>query len=178
MCIESGRECWCHKQEKKRILDVCCGGKMMWFDKENPHVLFSDIRQKPKGTIAKQKGWSIEPDEINDFRQLPYPDNSFQMVVFDPPHILRKIPERGILPMQYGVLHPDTWRDDLKKGLDECWRVLMNEGVLVFKWNEQQKKLSELIDLFPTQPLFGHPSGSKSQTLWVCFMKIHEEPKA
>ena len=96
------------------------------------------------------------------------------MVVFDPPHIIRKIPEKGILPMQYGVLHPDTWREDLKKGFDECWRVLMAEGVLVFKWNEQQKKLSELMDLFPAQPLFGHPTGSKSQTLWVCFMKFAE----
>jgi hypothetical protein len=26
----------------KPILDPCCGGKMFWFNKNNPHVLFCD----------------------------------------------------------------------------------------------------------------------------------------
>jgi hypothetical protein len=29
----------------KPILDVCCGGKMFWFDKNNPNVEFCDIRE-------------------------------------------------------------------------------------------------------------------------------------
>ena len=28
----------------KSILDFCCGSRMFWFDKENPHTLFTDIR--------------------------------------------------------------------------------------------------------------------------------------
>ena len=34
--------------EKKRIIDVCCGSKMFWFNKENPDVEFCDIRELPK----------------------------------------------------------------------------------------------------------------------------------
>ena len=30
---------------KKRIIDVCCGSKMFWFDKENEDVLFMDNRE-------------------------------------------------------------------------------------------------------------------------------------
>lgn len=29
----------------KKILDVCCGSKMFWFDKNNKDVLFIDIRE-------------------------------------------------------------------------------------------------------------------------------------
>ena len=31
----------------KRVLDVACGSKMFWFDKNNPDVEFCDIRQVP-----------------------------------------------------------------------------------------------------------------------------------
>ena len=37
----------CNKMDtNKEILDVCCGGRMFWFDKHNPDVLFSDIREE------------------------------------------------------------------------------------------------------------------------------------
>ena len=29
-----------------KILDPCCGGRMMYFDKEDQRVLFGDIRQE------------------------------------------------------------------------------------------------------------------------------------
>ncbi|HGZ2460521.1 TPA: SAM-dependent methyltransferase, partial [Enterococcus faecalis] len=28
----------------KKILDVCCGSRMFWFDKQNDQVLFMDNR--------------------------------------------------------------------------------------------------------------------------------------
>ena len=28
-----------------KILDVCCGSKMFWFDKNNKNVVFMDIRE-------------------------------------------------------------------------------------------------------------------------------------
>ncbi len=31
----------------KPILDVCCGARMMWFDKRNPLATFVDKRQQP-----------------------------------------------------------------------------------------------------------------------------------
>lgn len=32
----------------KQILDVCCGSKMFWFEKDNPNVEFCDIRKIDK----------------------------------------------------------------------------------------------------------------------------------
>ena len=29
--------------DEKFILDVCCGGRMMWFDKNNKDTLYCDI---------------------------------------------------------------------------------------------------------------------------------------
>jgi hypothetical protein len=52
------------KQKKgKKIIDVTCAGRMMWIQKSHGAVIYSDIRKKPKGTIKKQKGWDINPDE-------------------------------------------------------------------------------------------------------------------
>ncbi len=31
----------------KQILDACCGSRMFWFDKKNPHVEFCDNREVP-----------------------------------------------------------------------------------------------------------------------------------
>ena len=70
----------------KPILDVCCGGKMFYFDKNDPRVLFQDIRQIAT-TLCDGREFKIEPDIIGDFTSMVYPDNTFRMVVFDPPHL-------------------------------------------------------------------------------------------
>ena len=31
---------------QKRILDPCCGGRMMWFDRQHPEVIFGDRRSE------------------------------------------------------------------------------------------------------------------------------------
>lgn len=61
---------------------------------------------------------------------------------------------------------------DLKRGFNECWRVLAPYGVLIFKWNEAEIRLKKVVELFPEEPLFGHPIMSKTRTHWLCFMKI------
>lgn len=42
---------------------------------------------------------------------------------------------------------------------------------LVFKWNETQVKVKEVLDLAPIAPLFGYISGRKGLTHWLVFMK-------
>lgn len=32
-------------KSEKKILDACCGSRMMWFDKECPDAVFMDIRR-------------------------------------------------------------------------------------------------------------------------------------
>lgn len=150
---------------KKSILDVCCGSRMFWFNKNNDCALFMDNRVL-HDVLCDGRKLDIEPDIIGDFRNIPFDNNSFHMVVFDPPH-LKKVGEKSWLAKKYGKLS-DTWRDDLKQGFSECMRVLKPNGTLIFKWNEQQIKLSEILRLIDYEPLFGNQRG---YTHWLVFMK-------
>jgi ubiquinone/menaquinone biosynthesis C-methylase UbiE len=152
----------------KKILDACCGSKMFWFDKEHPDVIYADNR-KESHILCDQRELIINPDIISDFRNMPFQDNSFKLVVFDPPH-LRQIGDNSWMKKKYGSLGPD-WKEDINKGFKECMRVLEPYGVLIFKWSEVQITVNEIINVIDTQPLFGHKSGKKSNTHWLCFMK-------
>ncbi|MCX4154955.1 MULTISPECIES: class I SAM-dependent methyltransferase [Paraburkholderia] len=112
---------------------------------------------------------NIAPDILMDFRDLPYAPASFKLVVFDPPHLVRAGP-RSWLAAKYGKLGTD-WREDIRKGFAECFRVLEPHGVLIFKWNETQIKVGEILALTERTPLFGHKSGKRADTHWICFMK-------
>ncbi len=73
---------------------------------------------------------------------------------------------------EYGCLNKETWKEDIKKGFEECWRVLDDYGILVFKWNESSIKKKEVLEVIEREPLFGHPNLSKTKTHWFVFMKI------
>lgn len=60
----------------KPILDVCCGSRMFWFDKENPLAIFTDIRTY-ETTLCDGRNLSIRPDKIEDCTSLSFADNSF-----------------------------------------------------------------------------------------------------
>lgn len=157
--------------EDKFILDACCGGRMFWFNKQHPNVLYIDNRIAEKGHRRRCPNHEVQPDKIMDFRSLEITDKSFKLVVWDPPHIAT-FGKTSDMKKTYGGLNKITWREDLKKGFNECWRVLEDYGILIFKWHEQEIKRKEVLSLFSEIPLFGHPSGSNSLTHWFCFMKI------
>ena len=121
----------------KVILDACCGSKMFWFDRENKNTVFMDNRQLSE-TLCDGRKLIINPDIVGDFRNMPFADNTFKLVVFDPPH-LSSIGETAWMAKKYGKLS-ETWPADLRQGFSECMRVLEPYGILVFKWNEQQIK--------------------------------------
>lgn len=159
-----------------RVLDPCSGSRMMWFDRKSPDAVFGDQRSETITVTDRSHGHDdgtrilrIEPDVTLDFRNLPYPDGSFKLVAFDPPHLVRAGP-KSWLAAKYGKLGPD-WRDDLRAGFAECFRVLDADGVLVFKWNETQVKLADVLALTPVRPLFGQVSGRRGMTHWLVFMK-------
>lgn len=74
--------------KNKYILDACCGSKMFYFDKENENVLFMDNRQASE-ILCDGRKLEIKPDVVADFRHMPFDDNSFKVVVFDPPHLIK-----------------------------------------------------------------------------------------
>lgn len=156
----------------KTILDATCGSRMMWFDKNNSGVLFADKRRE-KHILCDGRVLEISPDTQIDFTDMPFKNESFCLVVFDPPH-LNKLGEKSWLAKKYGVLLP-TWELDIKAGFDECMRVLKNDGVLIFKWNENQIKIKRILEIIETTPLFGHPAGRHGQTIWMTFIKGTEK---
>lgn len=149
----------------KPILDACCGSRMFWFDKKNEYVIFMDNRVL-HDTLCDGRKLDIEPDIVADFRNMPFKDNSFSLVVFDPPHLIR-LGESSWMAKKYGRLS-EEWTMDIKQGFHECMRVLKPRGTLIFKWNEEQVKLSEILKVIDYKPLFGN---KRAKTHWLVFMK-------
>nr|WP_308743231.1 methyltransferase domain-containing protein [uncultured Anaerocolumna sp.] len=149
----------------KVILDACCGSRMFWFNKQHPNAVYMDNREL-EDALCDGRNLIVKPDIIADFRNIPYKDNSFKLVVFDPPHLI-KAGDNSWLAKKYGKLN-ESWPTDLKQGFDECMRVLEPGGTLIFKWNEEQIKLKQVLNAIGQQPLFGD---KRSKTHWLVFMK-------
>ncbi|MBP3040567.1 methyltransferase domain-containing protein [Bacillaceae bacterium Marseille-Q3522] len=138
---------------------------MFWFDKQHEEVVYMDNRQL-SDTLCDGRKLEVRPDLIADFRNMPFEDNSFYLVVFDPPHLL-KAGDDSWLAKKYGKLGRD-WQTDIAQGFNECMRVLKPNGTLIFKWNEDQIKLKDVLKCFGKKPLFGN---KRSKTHWLVFMK-------
>lgn len=141
---------------RQRILDVCCGSRMFWFDKHNPDVVFMDSREISED-IPDGRRIEIKPDIHGDFRNIPYNDNTFSLVVFDPPH-LKHAGKRSWLVLKYGIL-PENWEHLIKAGFVECMRVLKPDGVLCMKWSDGQIGTADVLRILPIKPLFGFRRG-------------------
>ena len=127
---------------------------MMYFDKQDQRVLFGDIREEQHYLRDRDsiRHLEVKPDIKMDFTNLPFDDESFRLVVFDPPHLVRA-----------------------KKGFYECFRVLEDGGILIFKWNENQISVKEILSLTNQKPIFGHTTrkhkANQTSTHWFTFMK-------
>lgn len=167
----------------KKVLDVACGGKMFYFDKADERVLFCDSRSVDT-ELCDGRRFVVAPDIQCDFVALPFETGAFRLVVFDPPHLLYntgkisslnpKAQPTGYQHIKYGSLS-NGWQDMIRRGFSECFRVLKNEGVLIFKWNETDIPVKDILKLTPQKPLFGNRSGKASKTHWICFIKGEEK---
>ena len=162
----------------KKILDVTCGSRTMWFNKNHTAAIYCDRRRETYINIwastnrKSERQCVVDPDVLCDFTELPFEDNSFPLVVFDPPH-LTGAKETAWLVKKYGKLD-DNWPQMLHDGFNECMRVLKPDGVLIFKWSEYDIPAADVWKAIGQKPLFGHHSGKKSRTFWACFMKLEE----
>lgn len=151
------------------VLDVACGSKMFWFNKNHPNVIYNDIRRE-EHVLCDGRVLKIAPDCTQDFTMLNFPENSFKLVVFDPPHV-KSFGKNSWMCKKYGKLTPG-WESIIKSGFDQCMRVLDVHGTLIFKWNETEIPLSKILEVIQEKPLFGHTSGRQSKTIWMTFMKF------
>ena len=166
---------------EKFILDATAGLRKMHSDSKNPYVLFIDNRE------------IVNPDVIADFRDLSaFSNRKFKLIIFDPPHLLSNWqPKKEGNPFvkYYGLLTPETWQSDLQKGFEECWKLLDDWGVLLFKWSNHDKPAEQVLSCFPVKPIISevtkhnplskHPNCKNSRygansTIWFIFMKIPE----
>ncbi len=163
------------ESSEKFILDVTCGSRSIWFQKSHPNALYIDKRVAKKRHEPHRPNHCVKPDLIADFTDLPFDDESYNLVIWDPPH-LKDLSDNSIMAKKYGSLKTETWPYELSKGFDECMRVLKPLGVLIFKWSWSKDvraiPLKEVLSKFSQKPLFGHTTGSSSLTYWMCFMKI------
>ena len=157
-------------QDRKFILDPASSIRSFYFDKKDERVVFGDIREEETHLLTNGQTIHIKPDQVMDFRDIPYADNAFACVVFDPPHLLN-LSEKSWMRKKYGVLDKTTWQEDISQGFAECFRVLKPMGTLIFKWNETSIPLKEILTLTDQKPVLGHPSGKRMGTHWVLFIK-------
>lgn len=160
------------------ILDATCGLKQMWFQKDDQETIYLDMRY---GAIQySEKQFKRRPDYRNriikptiqaDNRYLPFKDGMFDMVLFDPPHMITNI-ESSEIQHTYSVLHPITWAKDMSIAIKELFRILKPKGFFIFKWAENSAALKEALKLFPCEPLFGsNPQYPQHKTWWIVFRK-------
>ena len=153
---------------ERKILDMTCSARSMWFEKDNAQTVYMDKRQDVF-VYPGNKVVNIDLQIVGSFSFLPFQDSSFHLVVFDPPHI-EGLNTTAILAQKYGTLFP-SWREEIKEGFSEALRVLKTNGILIFKWNERQVGVKEVLELSDCKPLFGHPTGKNGKTKWISFMK-------
>lgn len=147
-------------------MDACCGSRMFWFDKDNPLVDFQDIRDEVC-TLSDGQICMVHPNIIGDFTNMNFPDKSYKLVIWDPPHLVWA-GKSSNLYKKFGKM--DDCAMTLKKGFDECMRVLDDYGVLIFKWSDVQIKVKSVIQAIGQVPLVGHKTSR--HCIWMVFMKL------
>lgn len=156
-----------------KILDACCGSKMFWYDKHEPHTTYIDNRSEVGQFKDRDyiRNVVVAPDIIGDFRKLPFEDNEFDLVIFDPPHLINA-GDKSWLKIKYGRLPKDDWQSYINKGFQECLRVLKPTGTLLFKWSSDQISFSDVFKAIGQKPILGDRRG---RTRWSVFIKGKEK---
>lgn len=163
-----------------KILDATCGVRSIWYQKNHPFVTYMDIRKvnNKQQTFYKLKDRRlirINPDLICDWQQLPFKNDSFDVVLFDPPHIVRSKrrmeKSKHVFMEKYGYIYLEEFPLIIKRSLKELFRVLKTEGIFILKWNECDISVKHILKLFPYKPLFGDKLERKNNTYWILFIK-------
>jgi len=161
-----------------KILDATAGFRGIWYQKNHPFVTFMDKREKQmlesNHPIGKKRRFKINPDVVSEWKDAPFPDNHFDMIIFDPPHLIWKREKKeSSLDKEYGYFYENTWKQEMQEGINKLFQILKPEGIFIFKWCEQKINVNDVLKLFPYKPLFGSNTKSKGHTAnyWIVFIK-------
>ena len=167
-----------------KILDATAGYRGIWYQKNHPYVTFMDVR---KGTIdtksinntfKTRRRIKINPDVVSEWKDAPFSNDYFDMVIFDPPHFViergKKVHE---LALKYGYFYKDNYRQILQEGIRKLFDVLKPDGVFILKWCEDSVPVDEILKLMPYPPLFGSNVKKRNynETFWIVFLKYRPE---
>lgn len=160
------------------VLDATCGGRMIWHEtmKNADGVVYSDCRTTAPGEInPNRENAVVAPDVLADARELPFPDATFDLICYDPPHRITEDGMQhlgGIIPRYYGALRAETWRSDLRQSMNELFRVLAPGGTLTLKWADETRPFDAVLDAIDQTPLYGtNTKKGDSPTYWWTFHK-------
>jgi len=115
------------RRSPEKILDATVNGGRFWRDSKRP-VIGMDIDFHHKPAI------------VGDNTMMPFPDSSFDVVVYDPPHIpnqgkdkLKDFNTRFGLVLRSSKENRYTFSHTFPPFLLEAYRVLQTEGILLAK---------------------------------------------
>ena len=143
-----------------KILDVSAGKRAVWFNKKHPNAVYLDIRPE------------VDPDIVADSRELPFENESFDLIVFDPPHL--NCGKNSIMGKRYGSWTQSHITDTIIRTGEETARVGKKNCILIFKWNDHDIPVMRILPLLNKwEPLFGHltKDGPGSKTYFVTLRK-------
>lgn len=158
------------------MLDATAGNRMIWPNKNPPNVVFMD----------KEIRLAFSPHIFADFRDLPFRDDVFDCVLFDPPHSCSIPPWWNSPTRSKNVNNPslNAWygkfenkRDmfsSIHRAQKEFARVAKR---LCLKWSELEVTLWKIMPFFKeweviqTKPHIGKYKAGKTKTYWITFIR-------
>ena len=159
-----------------RILDATCGYRGIWYQKKHPLVTYMDKRKCIiDSKIKNGTRYKINPDVVSEWKDAPFPNEYFDIIIFDPPHkFISKESNRklGVIEQEYGLLYFENWQTEIRTGVKKLFQLLKPQGMFILKWNEIEKPVKEVIKLFPYKPVFGtRQNQPKKSSHWIFFLK-------
>ncbi len=156
----------------KPILDATAGNRALWPAKNPPNVVFMD----------KEIGLAMAPDLFATWQKLPFRDDVFSLVFFDPPHSKFGLNSIHMNPLGHVAKNGGTWWSSLETGWFGVFYKAQNEfsrvsDILCFKWNTTSHSLEKVLMVFKAwveTHRKNHSSNMKrgaSETWWVTFTK-------